>query len=57
MKYDKLPPKSVDLIPYDTAYIDLVGPYIDTDQKCNSRILNTMIFVDPAIGLPQAGLR
>ena len=49
-KYDKLPPKNVELIPWDTVCIDLVGPYTVTDQRGNDRILNAMTFVDPATG-------
>ena len=30
-KYGKLPPKNVELIPWDTVCIDLVGPYTVTD--------------------------
>ena len=48
--YDKLPPKTVDLTPWDTVCIDLVGPNTVTDQKGNDRILNAMTFVDPATG-------
>ena len=34
----------------DTVCIDLVGLYTVTDQKDNDRILNAMVFVDPATG-------
>ena len=47
-KYGKLPPKNVELIPWDTVCIDLVGPYTVTDQKGNGIILNAMTFMDPA---------
>ena len=49
-KNSKLSPKNVELIPWDTVCIDLVGPYTVTDQKGNDRILNAMTFVDPAAG-------
>ena len=49
-KYGKLPPKNVEIIPWDAVCIDLVGPYTVTDQKGNDRILNVMTFVDPATG-------
>ena len=49
-KYDKLPPKNAELIPWDTLCIDLVGPCTVTDQKYNDRILNAITFVDPATG-------
>ena len=32
-KYSKLPPKNVELIPWNTVCIDLVGPHIVTDPK------------------------
>ena len=31
----KIPPKNVELIPWDTTCINLVGPYTVTDQKGN----------------------
>ena len=49
-KYGHIPPKNVELIPWDTVCIDLIGPYTVTDQKGNDRILNAMTFVDPATG-------
>ena len=49
-KYGKLPPKDVELTPWDTVCIDLIGSYTVTDQKGHDRILNAMTFVDPATG-------
>ena len=49
-KYNKIPPKNVELIPWDTVCIDLVGPYTVTNQKDNDRFLNAITFLDPAIG-------
>ncbi len=49
-KYGKVPPKDVDLIPFDTMRIDIIGPYPVTDQKGNDRILDAMSFVDPTTG-------
>ena len=48
-KYSKLPPKNVELNPCDTVCNDLVSPYTVTGQKCNDRIMNAMVFVDPGI--------
>ena len=31
-KYSKLPPKQVDLIPWECICVDLVGPYTVTDK-------------------------
>ena len=45
-----MPPKNVDLVPWDTVCTDLADPYKVTDQKGNNGILNTMTFVDPATG-------
>ena len=47
-KYRKIHLKNVELIPWDTVYIDWVGPYTVTDQKGNGIILNAMAFVDSA---------
>ena len=47
-KYNKIPPKNVELIPWDIVCIDLVGPYTVTEPKDNDRILNIIIIVDPA---------
>ncbi len=49
-KYGKLPPKDVELTPWDIVCIDLIGPCTVTDQKGHDRILNAMPFVDPATG-------
>ena len=45
-KYDKFPPKNIDIIPWEKVCIDLVDPYTVTDQKGKDRICNTMIFVE-----------
>ena len=49
-KYGKLPPKEVIMAPWETAYIDLIGPYTVTDRVGNDRTLNAMTFIDPSIG-------
>ena len=49
-KCGKLSHNNIKLIPWGTVYIDLVGPYTVTDQKDNCKFINTMIFVDLAIG-------
>ena len=49
-KYGKLPHKNVELTPWDTVCINLVGAYTVTDQKGNDRILNTIVFVNAAMG-------
>ena len=48
-KYNKIPPKNVELIPWDTVCsINLVGHYTVTDQKGNDRILNVIINYGPS---------
>ena len=37
----------VELIPWDTVCITLIGHYTVTGQKGKNRILNAMTFVDP----------
>ena len=49
-KYSKLPPKVVDLTPWECVCIDLVGPYTVTDKMGNDRVLTAMTFIDPATG-------
>ena len=50
MKYRKLSPKEVSMVPWETVCIDQVGPYTVTDKKGKGRALLAMIFVDPATG-------
>ena len=49
-KYSKLPPKQVDLIPWECVCEDLVGPYTVTDKTGCDVVLNAMTFIDPATG-------
>ena len=49
-KYSTLPPKQVDLIPWEYVYVDLVGPYTVTDKTRCDRVLNAMTFIGPATG-------
>ena len=49
-KYGKLPPKQVDLIPWECVCVDLVGPYTVTDKTGCDRVLQAMTFIDPATG-------
>ena len=49
-KYSKLPPKQVDLIPWECVCIDLVGPYTVPDKTGCDRVLQAMTFIYPATG-------
>ena len=39
-KYEKLPPKDVTMVLWETIFIDLIGQYTVTDRLGNGRNLN-----------------
>ena len=39
-KYEKLPPKDVTMVQWETIFIDLIGPCTVTDRLGNGRNLN-----------------
>ena len=49
-KFRKLPPKQIELIPWKRVCVDQVGPCTVTGKTGCDRVLNTMIFIDPATG-------
>lgn len=50
-KYGKVPPKpNVEIIPWHTLCIDLIGPYTIGHDKKHQTVLHCMTMIDPATG-------
>ena len=49
-KYGKLPPKQAETNPWDTLYIDLIGPYTIPRKVKNLLKLWRLTMIDPASG-------